>query len=199
LAAIAKNWCALEYASAELRGDCKVVLAAIAAHQECGGHNFGFESRSPLEFASAELKADHEFMSAVVATDGCALQYAAAELKADCEFILAAIVQNDYSWKVLEFASARARSFAGTYYWDIGRGPLGCAQYSLAKERREDARGMGRLKDAAKRQKRVAKTERVRRMREGGSKLTSGCRKDRRTGWMLDLVADTQDLLMILD
>merc|ERR1719330_1692057 len=121
---------------------------------------------------------------------GYAFQYAAAELKADCEFVLAVVMQNDDNGEVLEFASARARSFVGTYWWDIGRGPLGCAQYSLIKDRREDARVMGRLKDAARKHNQEAKTERVRRKSEKGAKMTPGCRKGRRAGSMRDLVEE---------
>merc|ERR1711920_946354 len=145
--------CPVELASAELRADRESMSAAVA------------KDWCALEHASAELKADRDIVLAAISGSGYALQYAASELKADCEFILAAAVQNDFSWEVLEFASARARSFVDTYCWDIDHGPLGCAQYSLAKERREDARIMGRLKDAAKKQKRVAKIERVRRMK----------------------------------
>merc|ERR1711920_443165 len=70
------------------------------------------------------------------------------------------------------------------------RPPLAFSEYIFSNDWREDARVMGRFKDAARKRNRAAKTQRVRRMREKGAKLALGYRKSRRTGWMLDFVVD---------
>jgi hypothetical protein len=91
LAAVQRDGYALEYASAELQADRKVVLAAV--QQE------GYA----LVHASAELKADREVVLAAVQQYGGALGDASAELRADREVVLAAVRQNG---DALVYASA---------------------------------------------------------------------------------------------
>jgi len=74
LAAVNQNGLALGYASDELRADREVVLAAVKKD----GHD-----GSSLECASAELKADREVVLAAVNQNGLALGYASDELQAD--------------------------------------------------------------------------------------------------------------------
>jgi len=81
LAAVAQNWAAMKFASAELRADPEFMLAALA------------QDRQAFVYAAAELKTDREFVLAAVAEDGHALMYASVELRADREIVLAAVRQ----------------------------------------------------------------------------------------------------------
>ena len=91
---MAQDGTALGYASAELRGDKEVVLAAVKQYGDA------------LEYASAELRGDKEVVLAAVAEDGTALGYASAELRNDKEAVLAAVAENDWA---LIYASAELR------------------------------------------------------------------------------------------
>jgi hypothetical protein len=94
LAAVRQNGRALQYASAELRGNRDFILAAVT------------QNGYALEFASAKLRADREVVLAAVRQNGYALQDASAELRGNRDFILAAVRQNRYA---LQFASDQLR------------------------------------------------------------------------------------------
>ncbi|NDB85401.1 MAG: DUF4116 domain-containing protein [Alphaproteobacteria bacterium] len=81
----------MEYASAELKADRDVVLAAVA------------QDRVALKFASAELRADRGFVLAAVAEDGMALEYASDELRRDPQLIIKAGLQ------IANFSSAKSK------------------------------------------------------------------------------------------
>eukprot|EP00295_Goniomonas_pacifica_P006090 CAMPEP_0175835794 /NCGR_PEP_ID=MMETSP0107_2-20121207/16791_1 /TAXON_ID=195067 ORGANISM="Goniomonas pacifica, Strain CCMP1869" /NCGR_SAMPLE_ID=MMETSP0107_2 /ASSEMBLY_ACC=CAM_ASM_000203 /LENGTH=152 /DNA_ID=CAMNT_0017149129 /DNA_START=624 /DNA_END=1081 /DNA_ORIENTATION=+ len=72
----------LEDASAEMKGDRMVVLAAVA------------QKGRALQYASEELKGDREVVLAAVAQNGYALEYVSEELKGDREVGLAAVARN---------------------------------------------------------------------------------------------------------
>ena len=65
LAAVAKDWAALRYAPAELRGERAFMLAAVQLHGVA------------LRYASAELKSDRALVQAAMAQSAEALRYAA--------------------------------------------------------------------------------------------------------------------------
>merc|ERR1712194_336478 len=69
---------ALEHASAELKADREVVLAAVQ------------QNGVALYYASAELKADRDFVLATVQVNGDALRHASAELQEDDAVLMAA-------------------------------------------------------------------------------------------------------------
>ena len=90
LSAVQHRGMALQFASAELRGDCDVVFAAV------------WQSCWALQFASAELRGDRDVVLAAVRRDGRAFRFASAELRGDRDFVLA-VVHRD--WSALQFAS----------------------------------------------------------------------------------------------
>eukprot|EP00928_Gymnodinium_smaydae_P047656 TRINITY_DN31811_c0_g1_i1.p1 TRINITY_DN31811_c0_g1~~TRINITY_DN31811_c0_g1_i1.p1 ORF type:complete len:254 (-),score=60.18 TRINITY_DN31811_c0_g1_i1:288-1049(-) len=95
LAAVARNGCALEFASDELRADRDVVLAA------------GEEDAYAFEFAASALWADRDVVLAAVHRSGSALRCAVAELQADREVVLAAVKQNGLA---LRYAAEHLRA-----------------------------------------------------------------------------------------
>jgi len=82
LAALARDFRAMQHASPELLADHDFVLAAVARN----GH--------ALVHASAELRADRDVVLAAVAHNGYALQYASPELRADRAMVMAAMASN---------------------------------------------------------------------------------------------------------
>ena len=82
---------ALQYASAELKGDREIVIEAV---KQNGG---------ALWYASAELKGDREIVIEAVKQNGNSLQCASAELKGDREIVMEAVKQNG---NALVYASA---------------------------------------------------------------------------------------------
>ena len=89
------NCLTLEYASAELRSDRELVLAAVA---KCGW---------VLRKVSEELKADKEVVLAAVAEEALALRYARESLRDDKGFMLAAVAKRGL---LLEYASKAIRA-----------------------------------------------------------------------------------------
>ncbi len=85
LAKVSKDGMHLRYASAELRADREVVLAAVG------------QTLWAFEYAAAALKADKEVVFVAVRQNSGALQYAAAELKADRDFVLAVVGQTGWA------------------------------------------------------------------------------------------------------
>jgi len=81
---------ALEYASAELKGDREIVMEAVK------------QNGRALQYASAELQGDREIVMEAVKQNGFALQYASAELKGDREIVMEAVAQDP---KALQYAS----------------------------------------------------------------------------------------------
>jgi serine/threonine protein kinase len=94
LAAVGQDGRALLYTSAELQGDRDFVLAAV------------WQTGEALQHASAELKADREVVMAAVVQVGGALRHAAVELHWDRDFVLAAVRQNGGA---LGYASAELK------------------------------------------------------------------------------------------
>jgi hypothetical protein len=94
LAAMKDGW-ALHYLSDELRANRAVVLAAV--------QNYGLA----LEHASAELRADRAVVLAAVQQHGKALEHASAELRADRAVVLAAVQQHGGA---LQHASVELRA-----------------------------------------------------------------------------------------
>ena len=88
--AVAQDGYALQWASAELRSDREVVMAAVKNYGEA------------LKYASAELRADREVATVAVAQDYRALMLVSDELQGDRELILLAVAKND---RALEYAS----------------------------------------------------------------------------------------------
>ena len=76
---------ALQFATEELKGDRKIVMAAVS--QDCYA----------LEFATEELQGDPEIVMQAVSQNGFALQFAAEELKGDREIVMAAVSQNGFA------------------------------------------------------------------------------------------------------
>ena len=95
LKTLKRNPFALEYASAELKGDREIVLEAVK------------QDGYALVYASAELKGDREIVMAAVKQNGRALQYASAELQGDREIVLEAVKQNG---RALRYASPALRN-----------------------------------------------------------------------------------------
>ena len=89
------NYVALEYASAELRSDRELVLAAVAKH--------GWVLRK----VSDELKADKVVVLAAVAEHALALRYASESLRDDKGFMLTAVAKRCRS---LAYASETIRA-----------------------------------------------------------------------------------------
>jgi hypothetical protein len=81
----------LEYASADLRANREVVLAAVNS-----------DGRS-LEYASDEFKSDREIVLEAVKSDGSALKYASEELKLDRSFIIEVEKSNKLNKKDIDF------------------------------------------------------------------------------------------------
>merc|ERR1712185_885967 len=90
LESVKQHGLALQYASAELKGDREIVMAAVK------------QNGLALMHASAELKGDREIVMEAVKQDGCALEYASAELKGDREIVMEAVAQG---LKALQYAS----------------------------------------------------------------------------------------------
>ena len=90
MAAVKQRGTALYQASAELKGDQEIVMVAVKQN--------GFA----LECASAELQGDREIVMEAVKKNGRALQYASAELKGDREIVMEAVAQDP---KALQYAS----------------------------------------------------------------------------------------------
>ena len=87
MAAVQTSGLALEYASDELRGDRKIMLAVTR------------ENSSALRFASDELKADREIVLAAVQNNGRSLEHASKELRADPEIISVAVERDSSASK----------------------------------------------------------------------------------------------------
>ena len=77
-----KAYGALQYASAEMKGDREVVLTAVAL----AGY--------ALQYASEEVKGDREVVLVAVAQNSRALEHASAALKGDRAVVLAAVAQD---------------------------------------------------------------------------------------------------------
>ena len=95
LAAVAKFGWALLYASKQLRSDKQVVLAAVA------------EQARAIEYACESLRDDKEFMLTAVAKCGLSLSYASEAIRADREVVQFAVAQDGCS---LEFASEELKA-----------------------------------------------------------------------------------------
>ena len=91
---VAQDGRTLQFATAKLKGDREIVLAAV-----------GQDGRA-LKFAAAPLKADRGVVLAAVAQDGRALQFAAAKLKGDREIVVVAVSQ---AGRALQFAVAKLK------------------------------------------------------------------------------------------
>ena len=89
---------AIKHASARLRGDKEIILAAATG--EYGKWN----SYTVLSFASTELQDDRDVVLHCVKNDGYAIEHASARLRADKEIILAA-ARGLNSTTVLKLAS----------------------------------------------------------------------------------------------
>jgi hypothetical protein len=87
---LGKDGRALEYASAEVKGDREFVLKAVA------------RNRMALKHAALELKDDREVVLAAVAKHARALAWASAGLQSDPEVVLAALAHNRMA---MEYAS----------------------------------------------------------------------------------------------
>jgi hypothetical protein len=87
---------AIEHASARLRGDKEIILAAATGEYD-----------EALKFASAELQDDWDFVLHLVKVPwrGDAVKYASARLRGDKEIILAAI-EEGFSMFALKYASS---------------------------------------------------------------------------------------------
>ncbi len=85
LTLVKKNGMALEQASAELKNDSEVVLAAV--EQDPKGR--------PLQFASAELRRDKDFVRKTMDVNSYSIEFASEELLADRDF-MEAIPQEDH-------------------------------------------------------------------------------------------------------
>ncbi len=83
---------ALQYASAELKGDREIVMEAV---KQCG---------CALHYASAQLQGDREIVMEAVKQRWWALEYASTELKGDREIVIEAV---KLSGNALEYASAK--------------------------------------------------------------------------------------------
>ena len=99
LAAVAQNGDALVHASVDLKSDKEVVLAAVA--------QYGYA----LGYASAELNNDKEVVLAAVAQNGCALKHASAKLRNAKEVVLAAVAQNGFALELSWLTRGEFRSF----------------------------------------------------------------------------------------
>jgi len=85
LEVVAKNGCALEYASRPLRADRDVVLKAVLQHSDA------------FCFALGALPEDREIVLAAVKQAGHMMREAAGILKSDREFVLEAVAENGYA------------------------------------------------------------------------------------------------------
>ena len=94
LETVKQNGMALEYASANLKGDRDVVIEAVK------------QDGWALKFASADLKADREIVLEAVKQYWRVLDYASADLKADREIVLETVKQNG---EALRYASRELR------------------------------------------------------------------------------------------
>ena len=113
---------ALQLASAELRGDREVVLAAV---RECG---------AAISFASNELKADRDVAVAAVREDGRALHWVSEDLQNDRELVKEAML--DWPWAIAYASDALQidkplhrfpRTFDNLrYFWDWGMAHKRC-------------------------------------------------------------------------
>ena len=91
--------CALKFASANLKGDKELVLAAVA------------QKGVVLRYASEDLKGDKELVLAAVMQDGYALDYASEDLKCHKEVVLVAVTQNGGALKYASETSRVKRSW----------------------------------------------------------------------------------------
>jgi hypothetical protein len=96
---VARYGRALQFASAELKNDKEVVLAAVA------------ENGGALVHASAELKNDKEVVLAAVAQYGWALGHASVELNNDKEVVLVAVAQDRSALELSLIAPGEFQSF----------------------------------------------------------------------------------------
>lgn len=98
------------HASAELRADREIVLAAINETSDVKERlpNHG----SMLEHVSEELKADREIVRAAVRQDFRALQHASADLRKDAEIVKLAAEGRHAPLSVLPPGSAKHRALA---------------------------------------------------------------------------------------
>ena len=99
LSTVAQGGHALQFASAELRGDVDVVMAAVA------------QSGRALEHAAAKLRGDRRVVLTAVLQSGRALQHASEALRGDKEVVLAAVAQDG---SALQFASRGLRTDGDT-------------------------------------------------------------------------------------
>jgi hypothetical protein len=120
LAAVVQDGRALQYASAELQGDREVVLAAIG------------QNGMALEDASAELKGDREVVLAAVAQNGLALKHASAELRRNEGIVRAAVAQDPAAEKLAAGGSLAAVQAAAAAY-GIWRGAPAAAAAVAAR------------------------------------------------------------------
>jgi hypothetical protein len=105
MTAVTNTGIALGYASAELKADREIVLAAVRQNGNAlliapTFRNdkemvlLSVSKKNTLEYVSPELKADREVVLVAVAENGDALEYASPELRADRKVVWVAIHEN---------------------------------------------------------------------------------------------------------
>jgi len=109
LAAVVHDGYALQHASIELRANTNVVLAAVN------------QNGCSLKYASLKLRGSRDIAFAAVTQNGCALQFVLPELRASVEVVLAAVHQNGSALKYTSIAACDTSEVVQTAVASCGR------------------------------------------------------------------------------